>query len=294
MRISNILLLIGIVSLLLGFGWLFACGDDDDDSSDDDDDNTGAYTCEDFCAKVEECGGLECVTGECADWCTANATAAILDCISLSTCANFENCVCQGDDDDTGDDDTGDDDTGDDDTGDDDTGDDDTVDDDTGDDDTVNESYIYDDGTAENAVIGVNHIFAIAMKPSGYPAYLTEASFYAMIYPGAQDYQVLIYKDTDEDGPDAGELAFTSDTETAPEGEDVWVDFNLAAAGFTEALNAGRWLVGIKVFSIGGPEVFTDNSTTTPACYRFDGSSWSVYDEDSIFIIRGEGYYHTR
>lgn len=248
----------------------FSCGDDDDDT---DDDQIGQGDCEEICAMVAECD-TPCIDGDCLTQCREELSLNDLECAALSSCTNFNDCLCgDGDDDDeTEDDDTGDD-----------------------DDDVTQEDYIYDDGTNENGPSeGPGYVHAITMTPSGYPAHLTEVSaFIVAVWAGApfDITQFLIVKDENGDGPDPDELVFTSEDITLPS-DNSWLTLDLTDTSFDAVLVSGSWIVGIRQDSMSAFTIGYDDSTSTPQCYGgVNGTSWHEDLDSKIYMIRGKGYY---
>jgi hypothetical protein len=255
-------------ALLLAFCLMAGCdcGDDDDDDSSDD-----GPTCETFCEKAAECE-TPCIEGDCADFCFANLSQAELECAALSQCGQFNSCLCGSDDDD--DDDSGD-------------------DDDDDDDDTTSESYIYDDGVNEKQQAGVQgDTYAITMTPSGYPAHLTEVSFYNSSTIGdPAGVKFVILADQDSDGPEDQEIVFTSDI-IVPSTPPSWVSLDLTTTKFDATLASGSWIVGVEQTAISVDHIGIDQSTETPQSYRGAGSGWFEGTAwGGIYMIRGEGYY---
>jgi hypothetical protein len=116
---KRLLILLGMAAFLAASTVLADAGDDDyddDDTTDDDsgDDDVSPYTCEQFCQAADECSPT-CVAADCATFCADEASNAQIACTALTTCGEFNTCVCdQGADDDAADDDTADDDDDDD------------------------------------------------------------------------------------------------------------------------------------------------------------------------------------
>ena len=203
--------------------------------------------------------------------------------------------VACGDDDDDSDDTLSDDD--DNDSADDDDSED---DDDSGDDDDDDDGewiaghWHYDDGTAEeNFGADVGDILAIAVKPEGYPAYLTE--LYAWNTGGLGDYRFVVYADENENGPDVSELVYTSKTFPAVTGNPSWfVDFLASGEQDDTIIESGAWIVGIAWLTAFSPTYGIDLSTTQPASYFYDASSgaWQSFNAFSgIPMIQAKGFY---